>query len=67
VNGTNAEILAALHREVLHGNFRGRIVLDCERGTIARVEVVQRWTPPHQRTHGEPDAVLLTVEQQSPR
>lgn len=45
----NAETLEQLHREVLRGNFRGQIVLHCDRGRIEDVEVLTRWAPPWKR------------------
>jgi hypothetical protein len=41
----NAATLAELHREVLRGNFRGQIVLHCDRGRICSIEIITKRRP----------------------
>jgi hypothetical protein len=44
-NPDNAATLAELHREVLRGNFRGQIILHCDRGRIQAIDVITRRSP----------------------
>jgi hypothetical protein len=41
----NAATLEAIRREVIRGNFRGQVILHCDRGVIRDIEIVTRREP----------------------
>lgn len=49
----NAETLEEIRREIIGLRFTGRVILDCDRGRIEKIEVVTRRVPPWKRRESE--------------